>query len=178
MIEIMAKEKRRPPVKKNDEIIVTCEDLTHEGNGVVKVDNYPLFIQYLLPGEKAKVRVVKANKNFGYGKLLSIESRSDARVEPPCNVFYRCGGCQIQHMDYNAQLEMKRNNVVNNLKRIGHLDDVTVHAVLGMEDPWYYRNKIQMPVGEKNGSLITGFYRERSHQIIPDMDTCLIQNKY
>src|SRR5699024_8894129 len=89
-----------------------------------------------------------------------------------------CGGCQIQHMDYNAQLEMKRNNVVNNLKRIGHLDDVTVHAVLGMEDPWYYRNKIQMPVGEKNGSLITGFYRERSHQIIPDMDTCLIQNKY
>ncbi|HLR71799.1 MAG TPA: 23S rRNA (uracil(1939)-C(5))-methyltransferase RlmD [Pseudogracilibacillus sp.] len=174
----MAKEKRRPPVKKNDEIIVTCEDLTHEGNGVVKVDNYPLFIQYLLPGEKAKVRVVKANKNFGYGKLLSIESRSDARVEPPCNVFYRCGGCQIQHMDYNAQLEMKRNNVVNNLKRIGHLDDVTVHAVLGMEDPWYYRNKIQMPVGEKNGSLITGFYRERSHQIIPDMDTCLIQNKY
>src|SRR5699024_10089401 len=119
----------------------------------------------------------RVNKNFGFGKLISLETKSENRVEPPCNVFYRCGGCQIQHMNYEAQLEMKRNNVQNNLQRIGHLEDVTVHPVLGMEDPWYYRNKIQMPVGEKDGSLITGFYRERSHDIIPDMDTCLIQNE-
>lgn len=174
----MAKKKRRPPVKKNEILTVTCEDLTHEGNGVAKVNHYPLFIPYLLPGEKAKVKVVRVNKNFGYGKLLSIEERSEDRIEPPCNVFYRCGGCQIQHMSHKAQLEMKRNNVKSQLERIGHLKDVTVHPVLGMEDPWYYRNKIQMPVGEKDGSLITGFYRERSHDIIPDMDTCLIQNKY
>src|SRR5699024_165580 len=99
------------------------------------------------------VKVVRVNKNFGYGKLLSIESKSDARVEPPCNVFFRCGGCQIQHMTYEAQLEMKRNNVINQLKRIGQLNDVIVHPVLGMGDPWYYRNKIQMPVGEKDGRL-------------------------
>lgn len=177
MIETMTKKKRRPPVKKNEEIKVTCEDLTHEGNGVAKVNHYPLFIPYLLPGETALIKVVRVNKNFGYGKLLSLETKSDARVEPPCNVFYRCGGCQLQHMDVQAQLDMKRNNVKNQLKRIGHLEDVTVHPVLGMENPWYYRNKIQMPVGEKDGSLITGFYRERSHDIIPDMDTCLIQNK-
>jgi len=81
-------------------------------------------------------------------------------------------------MTYEAQLKMKQNNVLNQLKRIGHIEDVIVHPTLGMdEEPWRYRNKIQMPVGEKDGSLITGFYRERSHDIIPDMDTCLIQNK-
>lgn len=174
----MVKEKRRPPVRKNEELIVTCEDLTHEGSGVAKVNNYPLFIPYLLPGEKAKIKVVKVNKNFGYGKLLTLNKRSEHRVEPPCNVFYQCGGCQIQHMTYEAQLVMKQNYVKNSLNRIGKIADVIVHPVLGMDEPWYYRNKMQMPIGEKNGSLITGFYRERSHDIIPDMDTCLIQNKY
>lgn len=173
----MAKKKRRPPVKKNEEIIVTCEDLTHEGNGVAKVNHYPLFIPNVLPGERAKIKIVRVNKKFAYGKLLSLESKSSSRVEPPCNVFYRCGGCQLQHMNYESQLEMKRKNVINNLQRIGHLENVPVHPVLGMTDPWYYRNKIQMPVGEKAGELITGFYRERSHDIIPDMDSCLIQNK-
>ena len=173
----MTKKKQKPPVKKNEEVTVTCEDLTHEGNGVAKVDNYPLFVPYLLPGEKAKVKVVKVNKNFGYGKLLKLFSRSESRVEPPCNVFYRCGGCQIQHMNYEAQLEMKHNMVKNNLQRIGKITDVPVHPVLGMDEPWRYRNKIQMPVGEKDGKLITGFYQERSHNIIPDMDTCHIQNK-
>lgn len=174
----MTKGKRRPPVKKNDEIMGTCEDLTNEGNGVTKVNKYPIFTPYILPGEEAKIRVVKVNKNYGYGKLLSIQKRSENRVVPPCNVFYQCGGCQIQHMNYEAQLTMKRNYVENVFKRIGQINDVIVHPVLGMKDPWYYRNKIQIPVGEKDGSLITGFYRERSHDIIPDMDTCLIQNKH
>jgi 23S rRNA (uracil1939-C5)-methyltransferase len=173
----MTKKKQKPPVRKNEEVTVVCEDVTHEGNGVVKIDNYPLFVPYLLPGEKAKVKVIKANKNFGYGKLIELLSRSESRVEPPCNVFYRCGGCQIQHMNYAAQLEMKRNIVKNNLQRIGKISDVPVYPVLGMDEPWRYRNKIQMPVGEKDGKLITGFYQERSHRIIPDMDTCHIQNK-
>jgi len=83
----MTKRKHTPPVKKNEEIIVTCTDLTHEGNGVAKVGQYPLFVPYLLPGEEAKVRVVKVNKNFGYGKLISVKEKSEVRVEPPCNVF-------------------------------------------------------------------------------------------
>lgn len=168
--------KRKPPVRKNETVTLTIEDLTHEGNGVGKVEGYPLFIPQALPGEQAEVLVVKVNKNFGYGKLLNIITKSEHRVEPPCNVYGRCGGCQLQHMDYAMQLEMKTNQVKQTLKRIGHLEDVIVHPTLGMENPWRYRNKVQIPVGEKDGKLITGFYQQRSHRIIEDMDTCFIQD--
>lgn len=123
------------------------------------------------------MKVVKVNKNFGFGKLLEVENPSDERVEPPCNVYYQCGGCQLQHMSYQLQLEMKQNQVKNVMRKIAHLDHVPVHPALGMEDPWRYRNKVQMPVGEKNGELITGFYRMRSHDIIDDMETCVIQDE-
>lgn len=175
---MMAKKKVKAPVQKNEEVTAVCEDFTHEGLGVAKVDGYPLFTPYLIPGEKAKIKVVKVNKQYGYGKLLELLDRSDDRVEPPCNVFYRCGGCQLQHLTYDTQLEMKYHVVKNNLEKIGKITDATIHPVLGMEEPWRYRNKIQMPVGEKDGRIITGFYQERSHNIIPDMDTCHIQNKY
>ncbi|MEI3613651.1 23S rRNA (uracil(1939)-C(5))-methyltransferase RlmD [Pseudogracilibacillus sp. SO30301A] len=169
--------KQKTPVKKNEKISLTFEDLTHEGNGVAKVDGYPIFVPYALPGEEAEVKVIKINKNFGYGKLLDIKKASPERVTPPCNVFYKCGGCQLQHMSYDMQLEMKRNQVQNVMKKVAHLDHVPVHPVLGMEDPWRYRNKIQIPVGEKDEELITGFYQHRSHRIIDDMDTCVIQNE-
>lgn len=169
--------KRKLPVRKNETITLTFEDLTHDGNGVGKIDGYPLFVPQALPGEEAEVKVVKVNKNFGYGKLLSIKKASGICVIPPCNVFYKCGGCQLQHMSYDMQLEMKRNQVRNVMKKIAHLEDVPVHPVLGMDDPWRYRNKIQIPVGEKDGELITGFYQQRSHHIIHDMETCVIQNE-
>lgn len=177
MNNVKKKTKQKPPVKKNDTLTLTFTDLTHEGNGVGKIGHYPLFVPYALPGEEATVKVVKVNKNFGYGKLLSIKKASPERREPPCNVFYQCGGCQLQHMSYDMQLEMKRKQVTNVLRKIARLDDVPVHPVLGMEEPWHYRNKIQIPVGEKDGKLITGFYQERSHRIIPNMETCLIQNE-
>lgn len=169
--------KKAVPVKKNETVTLTFEDLTHEGNGIAKIDGYPLFVPNALPGEKALVKVVKVNKNFGYGKLLQVEKQSSERVEPPCNVYYKCGGCQLQHMSYDMQLEMKRNQVKNVLRKIAHLDDVSVLPTLGMRDPWHYRNKVQIPVGEKNGELITGFYQKRSHHIIEDMDTCVIQDE-
>ena len=169
--------KRKLPVKKNETVTLTFEDLTHEGNGVGKIDGYPLFVPQVLPGEEAEVKVVKVNKNYGYGKLIKLKKSSPNRVTPPCNVFYKCGGCQLQHMSYAMQLEMKRNQVKNVMKKIAHLEDVPVHPVLGMEDPWRYRNKIQIPVGEKDGELITGFYQQRSHHIIHDMETCVIQNE-
>ncbi|WP_100012494.1 23S rRNA (uracil(1939)-C(5))-methyltransferase RlmD [Lentibacillus sediminis] len=169
--------KHTAPVKKNQTLTLTFEDLTHEGNGVAKVDGYPLFVPYGLPGEEATVKVVKANKNFGFGKLLDVKSPSPERVEPPCNVFYKCGGCQIQHMSYSMQLEMKQNQVKNVMKKIAHLEHVPVHPVIGMEDPWRYRNKVSIPVGEKNGELITGFYKKRTHQIIEDMETCVVQDE-
>lgn len=169
--------KRKAPVKKNEFVTLTFEDLTHEGNGVGKINGYPLFVPYGLPGEEAVVKVVKVNKNFGYGKLIELKKKSAKRVEPPCNVFYKCGGCQLQHMSYDMQLQMKRNQVKNVMKKIAHLDHVPVHPTIGMEDPWRYRNKVQIPVGEKDGELITGFYRMRSHDIIHDMETCLIQDE-
>jgi len=172
----MAKQ-QAPPVRKNETVQLTFEDLTHEGNGVGKIDGYPIFVPYGLPGEKADVKVVKVNKRFAYGKLLDVHQESEHRVHPPCDVFYQCGGCQLQHMTYEMQLEMKRNQVKNVMQKVAHLPHVPVHPVLGMEDPWRYRNKIQIPVGEKDGELITGFYQPRSHRIIEDMETCVIQGK-
>lgn len=169
---------KKAPVKKNQHIDLYIEDLTHEGNGVGKVNGYPIFIPYALPGEEAEVRIVKANKNFGFGKLIETKKISEHRVTPPCNVYFKCGGCQLQHMDYETQLMMKQNQVKNVMKKIAHLPHVPVHETIGMPgEPWFYRNKMQIPVGENDGKLITGFYRERSHDIIPDMERCWIQNE-
>lgn len=169
--------KLAPPVEKNQTIELTFEDLTHDGDGVGKVDGYPLFVPYALPGETAQVKVIKTKKNFGFGKLMEITKPSPARVEPPCNVYIQCGGCQLQHMSYQLQLEMKQKQVQNAMKKIGHLEHVPVHPALGMDDPWRYRNKIQIPTAERNGEMITGFYRKRSHDIIEDMETCVIQDE-
>lgn len=166
-----------PPVKKNELVELIFEDITHEGAGVGKIGGYPLFVPYALPGEKAKVKVINVKKNFGFGKLVETVEESPARVDPPCNVYYKCGGCQLQHMSYEMQLEMKRNQVQNALKKIGHIVDIPIHPTIGMEDPWRYRNKVQIPVGSQNGELITGFYRKRSHDIIDDMERCIITDE-
>ncbi|MFB1050570.1 23S rRNA (uracil(1939)-C(5))-methyltransferase RlmD [Paraliobacillus sp. JSM ZJ581] len=170
-------EKQKAPVQKNEMITLAFEDMTHEGNGVGKIDGYPVFVPYALPGETAQVKVIKVKKNFAIGKLIEIEDQSAERVEAPCHVYYQCGGCQLQHMSYTLQKEMKRTQVVNALKKIGHIEDVVVHPTIGMDDPWRYRNKVQIPVAEKNGKLITGFYRKKSHDIIEGMDRCIITSE-
>src|SRR5699024_342107 len=169
--------KQTAPVKKNETITLTFEDLTHEGNGVGKINGYPLFVPYALPGEAASVKVVKVNKNFAFGKLLKVHKPSPDRVKAPCNVYHKCGGCQLQHMSYDMQLKMKRDQVKNVMRKIAHLDHIPVDPVIGMEDPWRYRNKVSIPVGEKDGELITGFYQKRSHRIIEDMETCVVQDE-
>ncbi|QDP39259.1 23S rRNA (uracil(1939)-C(5))-methyltransferase RlmD [Radiobacillus deserti] len=169
--------KQKPPVKKNQTIDLSFVDLTHDGSGVGKIDGYPLFVPYGLPGETAKVKVVKVNKNFGFGKLIELKEVSEDRVEPPCDVYVQCGGCQLQHMSYDLQLEMKRKQVETSLKKIGHIEGVPVHPTIGMDDPWRYRNKVQIPVAERHGELITGFYQKRSHHIIEGMDRCVITSE-
>lgn len=165
--------KGKAPVQKNETITCTFEDLTSEGSGVTKVNGYPIFVPFALPGEKATVRVVKANKKFGYGKLLEVIEESPERVVPD----HQCSGCQLQHMSYPLQLEMKYNQVKNVMEKVAHLDHVPVHPVLGMDHPWRYRNKVQMPVGERNGKLITGFYQERSHRIMESKEPCNVQDE-
>ncbi|WP_099157685.1 23S rRNA (uracil(1939)-C(5))-methyltransferase RlmD [Virgibacillus ndiopensis] len=167
--------KQTVPVKKNETITLTFEDLTHEGNGVGKINGYPLFVPNALPGEEATVKVVKVNKNFGFGKLIELRNVSTERVDPTCHV--NCNGCGLQHMSYKLQLEMKQNQVKNAMKKIAHLEHIPVHPIIGMEDPLHYRNKVQIPVGEKNGELITGFYQKRSHRIIENTETCTTHNK-
>lgn len=161
-------------VNKNDQLQVIVEDLTHDGAGVAKVDGYPLFIPGALPGETVTVHVLKTLKNYGFAKLLDIVEASPTRVTPPCPVFPTCGGCQMQHVSNDAQLTQKRKSVRNVMDRIAKLPDVPVHAVKGMDDPWRYRNKSQIPFDTVNDRVITGFYKTRTHQIV-DTDVCLIQ---
>ena len=164
------------PVQKNEYIDVIFEDLTHDGAGVAKVEGYPLFVPNGLPGEKAKIKVIKVNKGYGFGRLMEITEDSPYRVEPECPIYKECGGCQLQHMSYEGQLKAKEKQVSDVLQRIGKLENVKVHPVIGMENPWRYRNKAQVPIGENEGGLIGGFYQQRSHQII-DMKACIIQQE-
>jgi 23S rRNA (uracil1939-C5)-methyltransferase len=161
------------PVKKNDFINVEFEDLTHDGAGVAKVDGYPIFVPGGLPGEKAKVKVTKANKGYGFGRLMEITEKSSFRVECPAEDEHKYGGCQLQHISYEGQLKYKENQVKQVLTRIGKLEDVVVHPILGMEQPWHYRNKAQVPVGEKDGKLIAGFFKPRSHEIVDTNESLL-----
>ncbi|MDR4945293.1 23S rRNA (uracil(1939)-C(5))-methyltransferase RlmD [Neobacillus cucumis] len=162
------------PVTKNEYIDVVFEDLTHDGAGVAKVDGYPLFIPNGLPGEKAKVKVIKTGKSYGFGRLIELYEKSPYRVEIPSADLSKYGGCQLEHISYEGQLKYKENQVREVLTRIGKLENVVVHPILGMESPWNYRNKAQVPVGEKDGKLIAGFFKPRTHEIV-DTDESLIQ---
>lgn len=168
---------KQTPIKKNEIISLDFEDLTHEGNGVGKIDGYPVFVPNAIPGERGKVKAILVKKNFAIGKLLEIDKISPERVDPPCNVYIQCGGCQLQHMSYAMQLEMKQKQVENTLRKLGHIDHVEVESTMGMDDPWRYRNKVQIPVAEREGELITGFYRKKSHDIIGGMDRCIITSE-
>lgn len=166
----------KTPVQKNDIIDVTFQDLSHDGSGVAKIEGYTVFVPEALPGERATIKVLKTKKGYGYGKLLELHEMSPDRVKPPCPIFDKCGGCQLQHLSYEGQLKQKQRTVKETLARIGGLADVPVHPVLGMDDPWRYRNKAQVPIGEREGGLIAGFYQRGSHRMI-DMEACLIQDE-
>ncbi len=164
------------PVSKNDRLTVYIEDLTHDGNGVAKVDGYPLFIQGALPDETAEVHVLKTLKNYGFAKVVEIITPSPDRIEATCAYFDQCGGCQIQHMTYEGQLKWKQKMVENVMRRIGKID-APVHPTKGMANPWNYRNKAQIPFGvNDSGEVVAGFYKQKSHAIV-NMDRCLIQTE-
>lgn len=166
--------KQTLPIQKNEYIDVVFEDLTHDGAGVAKVDGYPIFVPNGLPGEKAKIKAIKLNKGYGIGRLIELYEKSPYRVEIAKEDKHKYGGCQLEHISYEGQLKYKENQVRQVLTRIGKLEDVKVHSILGMENPWHYRNKAQVPVGEKDGKLIAGFFKPRSHEIV-DTDESLIQ---
>ena len=163
-------------INRNDRIGVYVEDLTHDGSGVGKVDGYPLFIPSALPGENVEVQVGKTLKNYGFARLLNIDNVSPDRVKAPCPVYKECGGCQLQHLSYEGQLFQKQKMVQDVMDRIAKLPHVPVHRVKGMDNPWRYRNKSQIPFSEREGKVVSGFYKSRSHHIV-DTEVCLIQSE-
>lgn len=163
-------------VQKNEKYTVDIVDVNSMGNGVAKIEQYPLFIPNALKGETVEVKVVKTLKKYGFAKILNWIEKSPHRVEPPCDVYHQCGGCQLQHMSYEAQLQQKWQTVRSSIDRIGGLPDVPVHPVKGMENPWHYRNKTQVPFQVQDGRVVWGFYRPRTHEVVPTTN-CLIQSE-
>lgn len=162
-------------IVKNQEFLVTVEDLTTEGAGVAKLDGYTLFIKGALPKDVARVSIMKKKKQYGYARLVEVVEPSPDRIKPVCQVAGRCGGCQLQHLQYPAQLRYKEKKITSCLQRIGGFTEIPMEPILGMEEPFYYRNKAQFPVGRgKDGQPVTGFYAGRSHDIIETQD-CVIQ---
>ena len=165
--------KKQIPVKKNDSIEVVFEDLTYDGAGVAKVDGYPIFVANALPGEKATIIVTKVNNGYGFGRLMEILEKSPERVEISVEDRNKFGGCQIQHLSYAGQLKFKEKQVREVISRIGKLKDVTIHPIIGMDEPLHYRNKAQVPVGEIDGKLVAGFFKPRTHEIVETKESII-----
>lgn len=157
-------------MKKNEIYEVTCTDLTDMAAGVCRIKEQVVFVYNLLPGEKAKIKIIKVNKNFAIG--IVIERLSDAQIRqvPVCPYAKLCGGCQLQHVKYADQLSLKTKWMQN------LFTPIPVKKCLGNTNPLLYRNKAQFPVQIKDGKVITGFYRKHSHDVV-DMKRCMIQSE-
>ena len=165
----------RESYKKNDIVRLTIEDIGNDGEGIGKADGYTLFVKDAVIGDVIEARITKCKKNYGYARVEKVVTPSPFRVEPKCPFHRQCGGCQIQAMSYERQLVYKQNKVRNHLRRIGgfppELLDKVMEPIVGMEEPWHYRNKAQYPVGyDKAGNLVVGFYAGRTHDIIANTD--------
>jgi len=162
-------------VEKNSYHEVTFTDLTHDAMGVCKIDGYPVFVKDALKGEKALIKVVKTNKNFGFGRLIEIKDVSPFRKQPICDHFNECGGCNMMHMNYEMQLGFKKHRVKETLRKLGHIE-TDVDDTVGMNNPFYYRNKAIIPFGRDNGKIVAGMYKPRSHDIV-DVRRCHVWPK-
>ena len=160
--------------KKNDIVQIQIEDMSDTGEGIGKTDGFTWFVKDAVIGDVVEAKVMKTKKTYGFARLIQIIKPSDCRVIPRCPSARRCGGCQLQAMSYEEQLRFKENKVRNNLSRIGGLTEIPMEPIIGMEEPWRYRNKAQFPFGkDKDGRIITGFYAGRTHAIIEQED-CLL----
>lgn len=164
--------------KKDDLITLVIEDVGVDGEGIGKIDGFTFFVKDAIVGDQVEAKVIKVKKGYAYARLMNLIEASPHRTEPGCPYHRQCGGCQIQALDYQTQLSFKANKVRNNLIRIGgfpeSLIDKVMEPVVGMEEPYHYRNKAQFPIGaDKNGEPVTGFYAGRTHVIIPNTDCVL-----
>lgn len=163
------------PVQKNEIILIDIVSIGEAGEGIGKLDGFTVFIHGSIPGDQVKARIIKVKKAYAIGKLEQVVKSSKDRTTPPCPYVDKCGGCQIQHVNYEAQLEYKHEFVQSSMERIAKID-VDVLPTLGMDDPFRYRNKGQYPVGGEASAPKIGFYKARTHEVI-DVDVCLLQSK-
>lgn len=163
------------PVNQGQLVEIPITGYGHKGEGVGRYRDFTVFVTGALQGETVRVKITEVKKNFARGALVAVVRPVPERVAAPCPVYQECGGCQLQQMNYPAQLALKRQRVVDALERIGGLTGVTVHPVLGMDQPWFYRNKVQYPIGmTEDGQVKLGFYRQGTHRIVP-LSGCLLQ---
>ena len=164
------------PVEKNKEYIVDILDNGFEGEGIAKIDGFTIFIPNTIKGEKVKILIVKVLKSHAFGKALEIIKSSEHRKVSDCETYKRCGGCDLRHVEYQETLKMKQ-NAVQSLVNKTLKNKIEVEETVGMENPYFYRNKAQYPVGlDKEGNPVIGVFANRTHEIIP-IKECLIQNK-
>ena len=160
--------------RKNDIVTLKIEDCGIDGEGIGKADGFTVFVKDAVIGDTVRAKIMKAKKNYGYGRLEEIITPSPDRVEPKCQFARQCGGCQLQALSYEKQLEFKTSKVRGHLERIGGFTDIPMEKILGMDQPFHYRKKAQFPVGKsKDGRIITGFYAGRTHSIIENRDCAL-----
>ncbi len=158
-------------MKKNDEFLLKIEDLAVDGSGIGRHEGMTFFVKDALIGDLARVSVTKLKKTYGYARLLEILTPSPDRVEPVCAFARPCGGCQLQALSYEKQLAFKQEKVENALRRIGGFTEIPMEPIVGMEEPYHYRNKAQFPVGiDRDGRIVTGFYAGRTHHIVANRD--------
>ncbi|WP_434793858.1 23S rRNA (uracil-C(5))-methyltransferase RlmCD [Terrisporobacter petrolearius] len=163
-------------LSKDKMYVVEIVDIGQGGVGIGKFEGFTVFVDGGLVKDKIKVKITKSKKNYAVGEIVEILEPSPYRVERKCSKELKeCGGCQIQELDYKEQLNVKTNEVKQVISRIGKLDDVVIHNALGMEEPFRYRNKAQFPIQKVDGVPVIGFYKKKSHDIIPT-DQCIIQH--
>jgi 23S rRNA (uracil1939-C5)-methyltransferase len=164
------------PIIKNKTYTLDIVSLGHSGEGVGKYEGFTVFVPHALPGETVEVKIAEVKKSYAKGKLQAILKPVAARSEPKCPIYYECGGCQLQHVVYNEQLILKRQTVVDAVTRIGKLTDIQIHPTIGAKDSWYYRNKMQFPIGTVKGKIAVGCFAQGTHAII-NTEHCFIQHK-
>ena len=163
-------------IQKNQEYIVDIIDNGFEGEGIAKIDNFTIFIPETIKGEKVRVLIVKVLSSHGFGKVIEILEKSQARQDVDCNTYKRCGGCNLRHVKYEETLKMKQ-NAVQSLVNKTLKNKLQIKETVGMENSLHYRNKAQYPIGiNKKGEPVIGVFANRTHEVIP-IDNCLIQNK-
>ncbi len=154
-----------PELKKNEIFDVTCEGYTSEGMGVARIDGRAVFVRGLLFGERAEIRILKATKTAVYAKVEAIITPSECRQAPDCPAFWQCGGCMLRHMSYGEELRLKKKRVEDAVRRIGGID-LPAEEIIGADSTEGYRNKTIYTVGRIGDKAVTGFYRERSHDLV------------